>query len=580
MKKILTYMSVVVLAAGCAEMYGPEQESTPVVKSDGIEIALVSDDKADTDSTVTFTLTPKGEALYYSYAIEASAQDSKPDSSVVYSGALQTAVADSVIKWTAEKPSATITVKGLMPNTQYQIYAVAGSPTGVPSSVSVQPFKTTDNVAPAIKSDYDANVLTISFPEAVTRNKDLPLAVKYYGMNTTNIDTGIPEGEFQIPEDSIKVSASGNSWTISIPVAAEEDDEEEDEVTPPAEGSAAEGHVLPEGAIYTVDLPEGAFKDNAGNATEAVTSTVVYEEGLGISPSGIYGQNDASTYEFAKLEASSFNDWEQFIIVETAGKYALSVAYPFSTTAAATVVYKTGSKSITYTLTANSDFAVIDAGHIAFKLPEAPALGADVTISLAAGSVQDIYGSVNAAWTATMKYSYGYTMKDVYGTYSYSCINGLTGQQNSGQMVITESDDPKYGNVMFTSFMGYDETFLYGTFDPVAGTLSVETLQGFAIEGDVMIGFGSLILSGNNVSLDGENPTVFNMPEAGRIVFNNGYFGLFTATLQGQIQGLTGAFTMFEAVKENTVSAKYTQKSSAAEMRVVTGNIDTHHFVR
>ena len=311
-----------------------------------------------------------------------------------------------------------------------------------------------------------------------------------------------------------------------------------------------------------------------------MTSTVVYEEGLGISPSGIYGQNDASTYEFAKLEASSFNDWEQFIIVETAGKYALSVAYPFSTTAAAAVVYKTGSKSITYTLTANSDFAVIDAGHIAFKLPEAPALGADVTISLAAGSVQDIYGNVNAAWTATMKYSYGYTMKDVYGTYSYSCINGLTGQQNSGQMVITESDDPKYGNVMFTSFMGYDETFLYGTFDPVAGSLSVETLQDFAIEGDVMIGFGSLILSGNNVSLDGENPTVFNMPEAGRIVFNNGYFGLFTATLQGQIQGLTGAFTMFEAVKENTVSAKYTQKSSAAEMRVVTGNIDTHLFVR
>ena len=573
-------MSVVVLAAGCAEMYGPEQESTPVVKSDGIEIALVSDDKADTDSTVTFTLTPKGEALYYSYAIEASAQDSKPDSSVVYSGALQTAVADSVIKWTAEKPSATITVKGLMPNTQYQIYAVAGSPTGVPSSVSVQPFKTTDNVAPAIKSDYDANVLTISFPEAVTRNKDLPLAVKYYGMNTTNIDTGIPEGEFQIPEDSIKVSASGNSWTISIPVAAEEDDEEEDEVTPPAEGSAAEGHVLPEGALYTVDLPEGAFKDNAGNATEAVTSTVVYEEGLGISPSGIYGQNDASTYEFAKLEASSFNDWEQFIIVETAGKYALSVAYPFSTTAAAAVVYKTGSKSITYTLTANSDFAVIDAGHIAFKLPEAPALGADVTISLAAGSVQDIYGNVNAAWTATMKYSYGYTMKDVYGTYSYSCVNGLTGQQNSGQMVITESDDPKYGNVMFTSFMGYDETFLYGTFDPIAGTLSVETLQGFAVEGDVMIGFGSLILSGNNLSFDVENPTIFNMPEAGRIVFNNGYFGLFTASLEGQIQDLTGAFTMFEAVKENTVSTEYLQKSSAAVTRVVAGNIGAHLFVR
>ena len=145
-------MSVVVLAAGCAEMYGPEQESTPVVKSDGIEIALVSDDKADTDSTVTFTLTPKGEALYYSYAIEASAQDSKPGSSVVYSGALQTAFADSVIKWTAEKPSATITVKGLMPNTQYQIYAVAGSPTGVPSSVKSDRCSE-QRVGPAFQDD-------------------------------------------------------------------------------------------------------------------------------------------------------------------------------------------------------------------------------------------------------------------------------------------------------------------------------------------------------------------------------------------------------------------------------------------
>lgn len=570
MKKILTYMSVVVLAAGCAEMYGPEQESTPVVKSDGIEIALVSDNKADTDSTVTFTLTPKGEALYYSYAIEASAQDSKPDSSVVYSGALQTAVADSVIKWTAEKPSATITVKGLMPNTQYQIYAVAGSPTGVPSSVSVQPFKTTDNVAPAIKSDYDANVLTISFPEAVTRNKDLPLTVKYYGVNTTNIDTGIPEGEFQIPEDSIKVSGSGNSWTISIPVAAEEDDEGEDEVTPPAEGSAAEGPVLPEGAIYTVDLPEGAFKDNAGNATEAVTSTVVYEEGLEISPSGIYGQNDASTYEFAKLEASSFNDWEQFIIVETAGKYALSVAYPFSTTAAATVVYKTGSKSITYTLTANSDFAVIDAGHIAFKLPEAPALGADVTISLAAGSVQDIYGNVNAAWTATLKYSYGYTLDDVLGTYNVYLGNIFTGETGTTVLTIEESDDPESGNVMITTFMGTEcQNPIYATFNVDAGTLTIAPGQPFAYADDnIIMYFFTCAVSGSSASLDQMTPTVFTMPESG--VLSQTYYAV------GYVSGSSivdwDGYLVLDAIKGTSASSSISTCSTLekAEDRIVT----------
>lgn len=518
MKKILTYMSVVVLAAGCAEMYGPEQGSTPVVKSDGIEIALVSDDKADTDSTVTFTLTPKGEALYYSYAIEASAQDSKPDSSVVYSGALQTALADSVIKWTAEKPSATITVKGLMPNTQYQIYAVAGSPTGVPSSVSVQPFKTTDNVAPAIKSDYDANVLTISFPEAVTRNKDLPLAVKYYGMNTTNIDTGIPEGEFQIPEDSIKVSASGNSWTISIPVAAEEDDEEEDEVTPPAEGSAAEGQVLPEGAIYTVDLPEGAFKDNAGNATEAVVSTVKYVDGQGIVPSGIFGQNDASTYEFTEPEAASFSDWEQPVVVASSGKFALSLDYPFSNTAAATVVYKTGSKSITYTLTKGTDFEVLDAQNIAFYLPEEPELGADVTISLAAGSVQDIYGNVNAAWTATLKYEYNYQISDIEGNYlavGYSADgSGYYLSAGKDAFVTIASDDSQENcNVSINGLFDVNSK-IYGYFDVKKGTLSIPDFQLLAEDYNIpQVGPFDIYF----VNAVDESPVVMDVPESGHI---------------------------------------------------------------
>ena len=273
-------MSVVVLAAGCAEMYGPEQESTPVVKSDGIEISLVTDGY-DTDNTVVFSLKPKGEALYYSYAVEASATNNKPDSSVIYSGKYAQAVASAVIKWTEEQPSSTITVSDLAPNTQYQIYAVAGSPTGVPSSVAVCSFKTTDGEKPAITSDYDGNVLTISFSEAVTRNKDLPLSVKYYGVNTTNIDNGIPEGEFQIPEDCITVSASGSSsWTITIPVAAEEDEE-----NAPVEGSAAEGF------------------DFSGSPSEERDRV---EPGMGIAQQEIQHQRNAEGDEKSGHRASSF----------------------------------------------------------------------------------------------------------------------------------------------------------------------------------------------------------------------------------------------------------------------------------
>ena len=50
-------MTIAAVLTACSEMYGPEQVSTAVVNSEGIEITGI----AVTDNSLTFTLTPKGE---------------------------------------------------------------------------------------------------------------------------------------------------------------------------------------------------------------------------------------------------------------------------------------------------------------------------------------------------------------------------------------------------------------------------------------------------------------------------------------------------------------------------------------
>ena len=221
-------------------------------------------------------------------------------------------------------------------------------------------------------------------------------------------------------------------------------------------------------------------------------------------------------------------------------------------------------------MTANSDFAVIDASHIAFKLPEAPALGADVTISLAAGSVQDIYGNVNAAWTATLKYSYGYTLDDVLGTYNVYLGNIFTGETGTTVLTIEESDDSESGNVMITTFMGTEcQNPIYATFNVDAGTLTIAPGQPFAYTDDnTIMCFFTCAVSGSSASLDQMTPTVFTMPESG--VLSQTYYAV------GYINGSSivdwDGYLVLDAVKGSSASSSISTCSTLekAEDRIVT----------
>ena len=138
MKKIFTYLAVAALVAvACDDMYGPVETPTAPDKAGSVEIQI------DTlgDDTLAFTLSPVGEASYFSYFV-AQGKAKPVDSTAVYQ-----CTYDGLLKGTfkaAKDSVATLALGELAPNTPYTIYAVAGSPQGIAGSVAVKEVVTTD----------------------------------------------------------------------------------------------------------------------------------------------------------------------------------------------------------------------------------------------------------------------------------------------------------------------------------------------------------------------------------------------------------------------------------------------------
>jgi hypothetical protein len=77
-----------------------------------------------------------------------------------------------------------------------------------------------------------------------------------------------------------------------------------------------------------------------------------------------------------------------------------------------------------------------------------------------------------------MKYSYGYTLADIVGTYDMVQTSALDGKPYTTKMVIEASDDAKKGNVMITTYEDYEcTTPIYATFDMDGGTLTIPAPQ-------------------------------------------------------------------------------------------------------
>ena len=494
MKRIFTYISMLILAVACNdELYGPEE--TPLTPDTAASVEITVTEVKD--SSFTVTVTPAGEAAYYSWLVDEAAVAEELDAEALYAVDYE-GVTQGTVKWTAEATSKTFTVKGLSPNTTYQIYAVAGSKMGVVGAVAVKDVKTTDVVAPGYADvDTEANQVLFTFTEAVQKGEKVGgIKVAYYASYSAEFKaTAAPAGEVTVPADSVLVA--DNQALISVPD-------------------------LPTGCYWTISIPEGAFVDAVGQPLPAYASAFVMTE-EGPAPKGFYGEVEyVELPMLGELDVETFSDWTAPFVIPVDSEYAYAA---LSTKKFISVTYESPNKVVELTLTPGTHYGVVSSlGALVVYLPEQPEFGADVTINVPAGALYDVYGNDCEAWEATALHSYGYTLEDIVGSYLYTATSAYTGEDVAGVVVIAESDDAKKGNVMFTTMYSTECTWnIYATFDFDGGVLTVPSQQLYYKGSQYNFAFGS----STNTGAISTDDVVFTVPESGVLVGPDSLFGDF-----------------------------------------------------
>ena len=518
MKRFFTYMTMLTLAVACETMYGPVETPIAPDSAAGVEITV-----ADvTDDSFTVTIAPSGEASYYSWLIDEASAAEELDAETLYAVGYES-IGQGTVKWTAEEPSVTFTVEGLDPNTDYQIYAVAGSKMGIAGAVVNKSVKTTDTVAPGYEAyETEAHQVVFTFSEAVTRNADAgAIKVPYYAYYSSDFQTtAAAAGEVTVPEDSILVA--GNQALISVPD-------------------------LPTGCYWTISIPEGAFLDAVGQKLPAYASAFEMAEGQSgpaPAPTGFYGEVDyVELPMLGGLELESFSDWTELFVIPVESEYAIA---GMSSKKFLTVKYETPNKVIEHTLTPGVHYAVTALGF-AVALPEQPEYGADVTISVPAGALYDVFGNDCEAWEATFIHSFGYTLDDVIGTYAgeaESYFNGPTALA----ITVAESDDPEKGAVMLTgSYMGLScMAPIYGDFDVDGGILTIYDSQLFFQNESA----GRVLFAVN-----GADYVDLKVPQSGVITSPSEWFGAYLYDMGGWFDIYTDCYLVRQAEEGAAVAA-------------------------
>lgn len=482
MKKIFTYLAVAALVAvACDDMYGPVETPTAPDKAGSVEIQI------DTlgDDTLAFTLSPVGEASYFSYFV-AQGKAKPVDSTAVYQCAY-----DGLLKGTfkaAKDSVATLALGELAPNTPYTIYAVAGSPQGIAGSVAVKEVVTTDGITIAL-ADIDTEVndstVVLVFSENVFLGEGKVTAT-YYARNLGYEEMGTVEAV----ADSVIVE--GN--TVTVQFAG-----------------------LPHGADWAVSYPEGAFTDSAKNKVRALASGYSAEDKEMV---GVYSRKDTVAFDLDEAlaeEMQMFNDWQTAVF---------SVGVPCDSTimatgdGAVTANYFTPGHKLTIdmTLKTNYMFGTNDEGKsgIMMMCPEEPAFGTTIVFSFEQDAFQDIWGNPTKEAEYATLCAYDYTVEDVLGTYQYAVYSVYDDSEYTGTLVIKPSDNPEKGNVMFTTMYSTEcISNVYATFVPTSGQLAVKSPQLYGIGEKYAYGFATADSSGNPSDVT----ATFKMPERGVLTF-------------------------------------------------------------
>ena len=520
MKKIFTYLAVAALVAvACDDMYGPVETPVAPDKAGSVEIQI------DTlgDDTLAFTLSPVGDAAYYSYFVAAGPAQAV-DSVAVYQCKL-----DGLIKGTfkaAEDSVAHLALGELAPNTPYTIYAVAGSPMGIAGSIAVKEVVTTDGVTIKVV-DFDDTVtdstVVLTFSEEVFPGKG-EITATYYASNL-----GFKEmGTVKAVADSVIFDGK----TVTVQFAG-----------------------LPHGAHWAVSYPEGTFTDSAQNEIAALTSGYSSEAKKMV---GVCSRKDTVAFALEAAfpkEQQMFNDWTK---AEFTVGLAVDSTLAVAGKAKPVVNYVTSGKVLTIDLVEKETYG-FDENGVWMNCPEEPAFGTKVVFSYPQDSFQDIWGNPTKEVDLATLCAYDYVLEDIFGSYAGDAVvvDFSKGEwvQGSTSMKLEKSDDEKKGNVKITELHGFPCKEVYAKFNPQSATLTVPDWQFMMTHptaGDLYFGL--------NTS-DPDMSTVFTMPEKGVLEGPDVAYGVYLDVENGGWVALIGAVELTVADDEEGDSGETTALS-------------------
>ena len=561
MKKIIITLSTALFALACTQFVEetkPEFKAQPGAPS----IEAVEDAELDSDNAFKVKIAPGKENIYYSFAIIPGA-DPVDGATLLSNGYAKSAVS---VKLTIDGVEADVPLSGcfkaaalkdttvtafkLKPNTKYTVYAIGSGEKGVLSEVATKTITTTDKTAPSAfdvdeegkvtkyyfdASGIDDGTIVIDFGDPVQYTKEGEAGItrftaKYFAANDYDAKGMLnPQFSVDIPLDS--VSISGGKVSLQVPER------------------------IP-GAIVGIYCDEGIFQNAVGLKNPAIPYEAVlaaWSSGK-IATAGPVGRFETESWSFdlpmvedptgaeIKMPADTViaaSDWSALGIALTAP----ALVEPAFQGKEYNKVVPAGDVQIRYTdannrkiLYDSDNFDISDYSDstIVVFLDEAPDFGYRVSVDIPEGAVEDIWGNPCEEFSTAYidedgeffpgNYiiSFGYTLDDFLGTYTFAGTAEYAGSQADSKVVIAPSDKEDYDVVAYdlfhettcvddiTSYEPFSYTSFYGVIDLDMGTM--------VLDGDA-IGMGSYAkYSWNSYVVawqNGAGTISFQMPKAG-----------------------------------------------------------------
>ena len=449
MKRLLYFIITAAVAlTGCTTWDDPTTENYGAGPSIEVSVAAA----APTDSAFVITIVPGEGTTYYAYVLDANDEAEELNATTLLKGGYGNSVFN-----TSKNPTLTIPVKGMAPNTTYQVYAVASNDKGIVGKVANASIKTTDSGKPTFVS-FAAGptnaAATATFNQAIARGTGKVSGVYYKEFDWEN--------PVALTEEDINIEVKGANATFTTPN-------------------------VPAGAYVLISWEEGAFVDAVGNKCAAFAST--YNEATD-KFSGVYMHVANVNWEITDAYVSpasgaAIGDWTAFTGTITMPFDIFSIAEEIKTGDLA-VTYSNSNRTVTYKLSADKWTAAKQS--ISFVLPVEPTVGDIIFVAIKEGILYDVYGNVNDAYSSekvVWKYAGFIPTKDmVLGTFNYIITAGED-QYDLGTFTIEEytGEDAEEGDVVIKDLY-IEGSECYGLYDLEGGKFYIYRYQPLGILND------------------------------------------------------------------------------------------------